>query len=544
MTPRIAIYGRHSTDKQNPTSSADQVTACQRVVDYLGGEVVATYLDPELSGYRRDRPGLRALLRDVRDGAVDVVVCEALDRIARDAEDVAWIGKKLKFSRVRLHTVLENEIDDINLAVASMLGAIFLSQLQQKTLRGMQAAVLAGRFAGGRAYGYRKVNRFDEKGQPVTGLLEIDETEAAVVTRIFGEFAAGRSARDIAKRLNADGIRSPRGGLWNQSTIRGDPKKLVGILNNPLYRGKLVWGRREWRKDPDSDRRERRYRLRDESEWVRIDVPDLRIVEDALAAHASEELERRKVPERGGNAVASRRNRHLLSGLIKCGVCGANYVVGSKDYYRCASVKERGTCGNSASVRIDRIEGLVLSTLQSELLTDEHARLFAVEFNRELERLRRDDRSRQDDVVQRIAILDGEIENLTANMLAGVVSPTVARMLAEREGEVAVLRTRLTKGDTDMPKVLPHPALRARFEARVADLRASLSDPENRAEVAKVLAELVEEVVVYPASAEAPVEIEVAASAAKLIEFGNAESQPLGGDRLSSGLIPTFGALA
>jgi DNA invertase Pin-like site-specific DNA recombinase len=198
------------------------------------------YLDPELSGYRRDRPGLRALLRDVRDGLVDVVVCEALDRIARDAEDVAWLGKKLKFSRVRLHTVSENEIDDIKLAVASMLGSIFLSQLQQKTLRGMQAAVLAGRFAGGRAYGCRKVNRMDESGNPVRGLLEIDATEADVVRRIYREYANGRSAREIAKRLNTNGVPSPRGGQWNQSTVRGDPAKHVGILNNPLYRGEFV----------------------------------------------------------------------------------------------------------------------------------------------------------------------------------------------------------------------------------------------------------------------------------------------------------------
>ena len=58
------------------------------------------------------------------------------------------IGKKLKFDRVKLHTVSEGEIDDIKLAVAGLLGALFLSNLQQKTLRGMQAAVLAGRFSG------------------------------------------------------------------------------------------------------------------------------------------------------------------------------------------------------------------------------------------------------------------------------------------------------------------------------------------------------------------------------------------------------------
>ena len=245
--PRIGIYARHSTILQNPTSSADQAEACKRVIEYLDGEIHDVYLDPELSGYRRDRPGLKRLLADVRDGLVDIVVCEALDRIARDAEDVAWLGKKLKFSRVRLQTVAEGEIDEIKLAVASMLGSIFLAQLQQKTLRGMEATVLAGRFAGGRAYGYRKIQCLDDRGEPVRGLLEIHEQEATVVRRIYREFATGRSAREIAKRLNSEGVPSQRGKHWNQSTIRGDPKKHVGILNNPLYRGKLIWGRREWR---------------------------------------------------------------------------------------------------------------------------------------------------------------------------------------------------------------------------------------------------------------------------------------------------------
>lgn len=56
MTLRAAIYGRHSSDKQNLTSSADQAEDCRRVVDYLGGEVTEVYLDPEISGYRRAAP--------------------------------------------------------------------------------------------------------------------------------------------------------------------------------------------------------------------------------------------------------------------------------------------------------------------------------------------------------------------------------------------------------------------------------------------------------------------------------------------------------
>lgn len=85
----------------------------------------------------------------------------------------------------------------------------------------------------------------------------------------------------------------PRGGQWNASTVRGDPAKLVGILNNPLYVGRLVWGRRHWRRTPDSEKRERRYRLRDPSEWVEIAVPDLRIVDGASVEAAQAETRHR-----------------------------------------------------------------------------------------------------------------------------------------------------------------------------------------------------------------------------------------------------------
>lgn len=393
-------------------------------------------------------------------------------------------------------------------------------------------------FAGGRAFGYRKVVKLDKKGELVRGLLEISDEQSKVVRQIYREFAAGRSARDIAKRLNAEAIPSPRGGLWNQSTIRGDISKLVGILNNPLYRGQLVWNRREWRKDPDSDKRERRYRLRDESEWVSVGVPDLRIVDDDLVDAVAAELQRRKLPPGARSAAGSRRAKHLLSGLIKCGICGANHVVGSKDYYRCASVKERGTCGNSTTVKIAQIEQLALSTLQTELMTDEHAGLFVVEFKREVDRLRRDVRHRGVEATNRLSSLEAEIESLAANLLTGLASPTVLRMLSERETEAATLRAHINARAEPDPVVLPPIALRRQFEHRIADLRSSLSDPENRPEVAKVVNELIERIVIHPGDGPArAAEAEVTARLGDLIAYANAERRPQLRDRRSKSTI-------
>lgn len=220
----------------------------------------------------------------------------------------------------------------------------------------------------------------------------------------------------------------------------------------------MIWGRREWRKDPDSDLRERRYRMRDENAWVRVKMPDLRIVDDATWDAASDELKSRRRPEGSAPPVRSRRRQHLLSGTILCGGCGSNYVISGKDYYRCAGHKERGTCGNNVSVRKEPLETAVLSVLQSRLLTPEHVRTFVDEFKREVARLERADVGAGDRDGERLVQVDREIANLTANLLAGVVGPTLQKALADREAEREILATRLgRKAFPRKPLPLPTP---------------------------------------------------------------------------------------
>lgn len=62
------------------------------------------------------------MLRDIKDGLIDVVVSEALDRITRDGEDISWLGKKLSYHRVKLFMQVEREIDHGKLAVAGLVG--------------------------------------------------------------------------------------------------------------------------------------------------------------------------------------------------------------------------------------------------------------------------------------------------------------------------------------------------------------------------------------------------------------------------------------
>jgi site-specific DNA recombinase len=255
---RALIYARYSTTLQSGASIEDQVRICSERADREGWEVAGVFTDAAISGAVRNRPGLNALLAAIAAG--DVVVAESIDRLSRDQADIADLFKRVRHADVRIVTLSEGELGKINVAVNGLMADLYRDNLADKTRRGQTGRVLAGFNPGGLAYGYRRVARFDDRGEPVHGLREVDEEQAAIVRRIFAEFVDGRSPREIAKRLNADGIVSPSGGKWSAATINGDRVRGNGILQNDLYRGLLVFNRTRRTYDPDS--RKKRIQVR------------------------------------------------------------------------------------------------------------------------------------------------------------------------------------------------------------------------------------------------------------------------------------------
>jgi site-specific DNA recombinase len=91
-----------------------------------------------------------------------------------------------------------------------------------------------GRFAGGRAYGYRPI-----QGNP--GEMVIVEDEAAIIRRIFGAYVSGHTPGTFAQALNRELIPPPRGRNWTSGTIVGNSKRGHGILQNEIYAGRIMW---------------------------------------------------------------------------------------------------------------------------------------------------------------------------------------------------------------------------------------------------------------------------------------------------------------
>jgi hypothetical protein len=152
------------------------------------------------------------------------------------------------------------------------MNAMYLSELADKTRRGLRGRIEIGRAGGGLCYGYRVLRRI-ENGAVTTGEREIVDEEAAVIRRIFRDYAAGASPKQICKALNKEAVPGPQGALWGPSTIHGNPKRGIGILHNELYVGRMVWNRQRFLKDPDSGKRV--ARPNPESAWIIKDVPAL-----------------------------------------------------------------------------------------------------------------------------------------------------------------------------------------------------------------------------------------------------------------------------
>ncbi len=374
----VALYARYSSDQQSVSSIEDQLRICREQAVREQWQVVGTYKDAAISGASVTlRPGVQALLQDAQAGKFEIILAEALDRVSRDQADVATLYKHLQFAGVKLVTLAEGEITELHVGLKGTMNALFLKDLAKKTHRGLRGRVEKGKAGGGLCYGYDVVKRPDSEGEPVRGERKINEAEALVVRRIFREFSAGKSPHAIVRDLNAEAIPGPFGRLWGETTIRGHVSRGTGILNNELYVGVLVWNRQRFLKNPASGKRV--ARPNPESEWIRTEVSELRIVDDALwqavrkrQAELAQKFEATTIGVRAARARKMnelRRPVFLLSGLLECGCCGGKYGIVVRDRYGCLNRFRHGACDNGRTIRREDIERRALAGMAEKLVS-------------------------------------------------------------------------------------------------------------------------------------------------------------------------------
>lgn len=315
---KVYIYTRVSTAIQIEGYSLDaQKARMKAFAEYNDYEIVGEYEDAGKSGKSIEgRAEFNRMLEDIKSGkdGVSFVLVFKLSRFGRNAADVLSTLQVMQDFGVNLVCV-EDGIDSskdagkLMISVLSAVAEIERENIRVQTMEGRIQKAREGKWNGGFApYGYKLEN----------GQLIINEEEAKAIRVIFDRYVhTTTGANGLAKYLANHGIykiqrQNGKNPLFDAALIRK-------IIKNPVYCGKIAYGRRRTEK-VHGTRNE--YKLVEQDDYLLVDGLHEAIVPEALWHEAQvKAMAQAKKYERidRGNETKI----HLLSGIVKCPICGA-----------------------------------------------------------------------------------------------------------------------------------------------------------------------------------------------------------------------------
>lgn len=300
---RAAVYIRVSTQEQaqegySVGEQKERLIAYCKAQDWL---IADLYVDGGYTGSNLNRPGMQRLMAET--DKFDVVLVYKLDRLSRSQRDTLYLIEEIFLPNDVDFVSMQESFDTSSPFGKAMIGllAVFAQlereQIKERTKMGRIARAKSGLYHGG---GYIPIGYNYEDGK-----LVVNPYEAEQVRNIFKWYLEGGSLKSVTDRLVAEGCTNRYGSYSSWSSVRN-------ILENETYVGRLHYG----------------------------DV----LVEDAHEALVSkedfdavQELRRKRREKYGATAFQS---KHLLTGLMFCGCCGARYYLrnsGKYSYYACYS---------------------------------------------------------------------------------------------------------------------------------------------------------------------------------------------------------------
>lgn len=392
------IYARYSSSGQREESIEGQLRDCYEFAKKNGLMIVGEYIDKALTGKTDKRPDFQRMMRDCERGVFKAVICWKMDRFARNRYDSAMHKYKLKKNGVRIfyakEVIPEGPEGIILESVMEGYAEYYSENLSQNVKRGYYDSALELKTLGQTVLGLRK---------GPDGRFEIDPATAPIVRRIFEEYAEGERAKDIYHRLNDEGYRTSRCGLFNKNSIRR-------ILQNEKYIGIYEY-------------------------------QDIR-VEGGIPAIVDRELfdKCQKMVEQHHRAPAAQRDTNfLLTTKLFCGHCGEP-MTGDGGTGKSGRVYSYYICNGRRAHKCDKkraqkdwIEQLVIDELVKLIHSDgfiEEVADRCMDFQK-----REKDRSALNALEARLKENEKAIQNMMAAIEAGIITPSTKTRLMELEAE-------------------------------------------------------------------------------------------------------------
>jgi site-specific DNA recombinase len=422
-----AIYARYSSDMQRSASIEDQARNCRKRAEAERWTIIETFADAAISGSDSNRPQYKAMLVAAERGEFQVLLLDDLSRLARDSVEQERIIRRLEFKGLRIIATSdgydsESKARKMHRGFKGLMNEIFLDDLRDKTHRGIAGQHIKRFWTGGRPYGYRlkqildPVER-DPFGAPkrIGSQIEPHPEQAPIVLEMFERYANGEAARNIASDFNARGIPSP-GSSWRRKARRCHGwmgSAVYTILVNDLYTGHVKWNQNRYERDPDTKIHKRRERPK--SEWLTYRDESLRIISDELW----ERSVRRRTPNPGAKLKCGGRPRFLLSGILKCSVCGASYVMQNARTYACAGFVEGRACTNCVNIRRDKVEAAILTPVYEVMLEPRRVARMAKELEAAYLKCQRTEQEKAAEAPAELRAIEERIERLRVRLRNG-----------------------------------------------------------------------------------------------------------------------------
>ncbi|HFI0071817.1 TPA: recombinase family protein [Streptococcus suis] len=315
---RVAAYCRVSSDSEDQKNSYDsQVKHYKEYISQrLDWQLAGIYADEGISGTQvGKRQDFQRLIEDCKNGEIDYIVTKAIARFARNTLDTLKYVRMLKDLQIGVYFEEEN-IDTLTMDGELLL--TILSSVAQQEVENTSAHVKKGlkmKMQRGELIGYQGCLGYDYDSE--TKVISINEEGAKIVRYIFERYLEGIGGKVIARELQEQGYKSPRGhDKWNDTTV-------LGIIKNEKYKGDVLMGK-TYTVDPISKRRltnlgeEDRYYIRGNHEPI-ISPEDF---------DKAQEIRLRRAGNKKTVAnVNGKRERYskmyAFSSMLECGFCGS-----------------------------------------------------------------------------------------------------------------------------------------------------------------------------------------------------------------------------
>lgn len=315
------IYIRVSSERQVQGYSLEgQKRYLKEWAEFEGMTVSDTYVEPGKSGKSiSGREVFQAMLDDISTGQVqaDYVVVFKLSRFGRNAKDI--LNSLTFIQRYGVNLICKEDGLDSSTSMGRMmitiLGAVAEMERENilaQTMLGREEKAKQGGWNGGFApYGYELAD----------GRLHVKEEEAGIVRQVFEMFVnQGIGYSTIAGKLNRQGIpKLPSKNSHGRTFTDWTADHVKRMLDNPLYTGRIAFGRTRLEKVDGTENDYRRVKSKDFI--MSAEISHEPIVSDELFENARMKRRERSAT---GNPKVGRSNKHLLSGILKCPMCGSS----------------------------------------------------------------------------------------------------------------------------------------------------------------------------------------------------------------------------